>query len=135
MQTGHPAYQDIVERGFCGSVSGDQFSTIHGDMITELFNKETKGTSGPFRAGFSTDPESVNRWVQTIPIYATLRKALRTALYIQSSSKHKEATDQGKRNHRDHVSSLKEKLEGYGVDPFSAESPKIFLWDAKFQRK
>ena len=35
-----------------GSISGQKFYSIHGDLVTELFNKETKGTAGPFRAGF-----------------------------------------------------------------------------------
>ena len=45
------------------------FSTIHCDLVTELFNKETKGSSGPFHCGFSTNSNSVNTWVNTIHIY------------------------------------------------------------------
>ena len=76
-----------------GILSGDPFSTIHGDLITELFNKETKGTGGPFRAGFRKNSEAVNRWVHTIHIHAILGKALRTSLHMKSSSKHKEETN------------------------------------------
>ena len=123
-QTDHQAYNDLLERGMGGSISGDAFSTIHGDLITELFNKETKGTGGPFRSGFSTNIEAVNKWVRTIHIHATLRKALRTALHIKSSSKHKEITDRGKKLHQEHVKSLKKILVGYGTDPFSSDPPK-----------
>ena len=105
-------------------MSGDPFSTIHGDLITELFNKETKGTGGPFRAGFSTNSEAVNKWVHTIHIHAVLRKALRTSLHMKSSSKHKEVTNRGKSVHREHVKNLKEILLGYGTDPFSNDSPR-----------
>ena len=102
-------------------MSGDPFSTIHGDLITELFNKETKGTGGPFRTGFSTNSESV---VRTIHIHAVLRKALRTSLHMKFSSKHKEVTKRGKSVHREHVKNLKEILLGYGTDPFSNDSPR-----------
>ena len=86
-----------------GSISGDPFSTIPGDLITELFNKETKGTGGPFRAGFSTNIEAVNKWVRTIHIHAKLRKMVRTTLHIKSSSKHKEVTNRGRKLHHQHV--------------------------------
>ena len=36
---------------------------------TELFNKETKSTSGPFHCGFSTNTDSLKTWVNTIHIY------------------------------------------------------------------
>ena len=48
-----------------GSLSGDPFSSLHGDLPTELFHRETECTCGPFRSGFSTSNESVNNWVQT----------------------------------------------------------------------
>ncbi|MAG85790.1 MAG: hypothetical protein CMB97_00015 [Flavobacteriaceae bacterium] len=121
-----PAYHDLKSRGHGGSISGGSFSTIHGDLITELFNKETKGTAGPFRAGFSTDIEATNTWVQTIHIHSMLRIALRNQLSIKTSGKHKEATKSGKKLHEEHVSNLKKTLKGYGVDPFSCDPPKCF---------
>ena len=54
-QQNHLAIQNLKGNGFGGSISGEPFSSIHGDLITELFNKETKGTRGPMRAGFSTN--------------------------------------------------------------------------------
>ena len=62
-QAGHPAYDDLLKRGYGASITGDTFSTLSGDLITGLFNKETKRTAGPFRAGFSTDIQLVNTWV------------------------------------------------------------------------
>ncbi len=76
-QTMHPAFTDLKEREMGASISDQPFSSIHGDLVTELFNKETKGTSGPFRSGFSTNIETVNTWVNTIHIHEMLRVALR----------------------------------------------------------
>ena len=89
INTNRNAYEDLVKKGFGASITGQKFSTIHGDLITELFNKQTKGTAGPFRAGFSTDIEAVNRWVSTIHIHCKLREALREELLIKTSSTHK----------------------------------------------
>ena len=122
-QTNHAAFKDLEEKGMGGSISGDKFSSIHGDLVTELFNKETKGTAGPFRAGFSTDIESVNNWVNTIHIHAVLRTSLQKVLRIRTSSKHKELTEGGKILHADHVRKLKEKLLKYGIYPFSSDTP------------
>ena len=36
----HPAYQDLKSRGHGGSITGDFFSTIHGDLITELSTRK-----------------------------------------------------------------------------------------------
>ena len=40
---------------------GEKFLSIH--LVTELINKECKGTAGPFRAGFSNKAAAVNIWV------------------------------------------------------------------------
>ena len=111
-------------KGIGGSLTGDQFSSLHGDLYTELFNKETKSTCGPFRSGFSTSNESVNNWVQTIHIHSEMRIALRKMLKHKTSSKHKEMTTDGKSLHKKHVDNLKQKLIGYGVDLFSGGAPR-----------
>ena len=120
----HPAFEELKERGFGGSVGGGAFSTIHGDLITELFNKETKGTAGPFRSGFSTNPEAVNTWIRTIHIHSKLQETFRQGIMAKTSSKHKELTRGGKRNHADHVKNLKNQLRNYGIDPFDRSPPK-----------
>ena len=56
-------FNELKEKRFGASLTGDVFSTIHGDLRTELFNKETKGTSGLFRCGFSTNIDSVNTYL------------------------------------------------------------------------
>ena len=94
------AYNDLMERGFEASITGQKFSSIHGDLITELFNKQTKGTSAPFRSGFSTDFEAVNRWISTIHIHCKLREALRKELVIKTSSTHKESNYGSRKTHK-----------------------------------
>ena len=73
-QHNHPAIINLKETGFGGSISGEPFSSIHGDLITELFNKETKGSRGPMRAGFSTNHQAVNEWITTIHIHGKVRE-------------------------------------------------------------
>ena len=120
----HPAYESLKNNGFGASISGDKFSSIHGDLITEIFNKETKGNSGPFRKGFSTDIDTVSTWVNTIHIHSQLRVALRQKLHIKTSTKHKEITSSGIMKHINHVKSLKATLRKYGYNPFSDTTPK-----------
>eukprot|EP00795_Rhopilema_esculentum_P001860 gene1860-16355_t len=43
---------------------------------------------------------------------------------MKATSKHKEITPRGKRLHSEHVRNSKNKLRGYGVDPFSTGFPK-----------
>ena len=49
----HPAFKEMKLRGFGGSLSGTPFSNIHGDLITVVFNGETKRNAVPYRAGYS----------------------------------------------------------------------------------
>ena len=44
---------DLTYRGFSGSLSGDSFCCLHGDLITEIFNGQTKRQAGSHCAGFS----------------------------------------------------------------------------------
>ena len=46
---------DLITNGRDVSSFGDLFSTIHGDLVTEYFSKETKGTAWSFRSGYDTD--------------------------------------------------------------------------------
>ena len=41
-QDNNPAIEDLRRRGFGGSLSGSNFSTIYGDLIAEVFNYQTK---------------------------------------------------------------------------------------------
>ena len=41
------AWDDLLKDGFGGSLSGQPFSTIHGDFITETINREVEVRGGP----------------------------------------------------------------------------------------
>ena len=120
------AFQHLSERGFGASVSGERFTSIHGDLITELFNKLTKDTAGPFRAGFSNDISAVNTWVRTIHVHCKLREKFRNMVAFKTSSKHKELCNGSKKIHSKHVTKLKKQLVLYGIDPFSYDKPRSF---------
>ena len=112
-------FNKLKEKRFGASLTGDVFSIVHGDLVTQLFNKGTKGTSGPFRCGFCTNIDSVNTWVNTIYIHAMPKVALRQQLHLKTSLRHNELTKSGQELHLLHIKSLKEKLSGYGIDPFT----------------
>ena len=40
---------ELKEKRFGSGFTGHVFSAIYSDLVTELFNKEKKGSSGPFR--------------------------------------------------------------------------------------
>ena len=40
-QIDHPAFHDLKTKGIGGSITGEKFSEIYGDLFTELFYKET----------------------------------------------------------------------------------------------
>ena len=52
-----------------------------------------------------------------------LKVALRQQLHLKTSSRHKELTKSGKELHLSHVKSLKEKLLGYRIAPFTLGCP------------
>ena len=81
------AFQHLSERGFGASVSGERFTSIHGYLITELFNKLTKDTAGPFHAGFSTDISAVNTWLRIINVHCKQREKFRNIVAFKTSSK------------------------------------------------
>eukprot|EP00794_Sanderia_malayensis_P009432 gene9432-biopygen7559 len=69
------AFNDLALRGHGASESGDIFSCIHGDLVTEHFNGATKGTAGPFQAGYSTNTDAVSRWISTSHIHCKMRSS------------------------------------------------------------
>ena len=42
------AYHDLLVNGYGGSFTGQGFSNAHGNLIIEIFNKETKVDCGLF---------------------------------------------------------------------------------------
>ena len=72
-----PAIEDLKKRGFGGSLSGAKFSNIHGDLITEVFNGETKRSAGPHTSGYSTNVTALNTWVLASHLHAQVQNNLR----------------------------------------------------------
>ena len=96
----------------------ENFSTLHGDLITEIFSGQRKRQAGPHRTGVSTNIKATNRWIRTTNIYAKLRVEVMKKIKTRISSVHKESTPSGIRLHLSHVKSLKDRLKGYGPHPF-----------------
>ena len=72
------AWDELLNHGFGGSLSGQPFSTEHGDLIIEMtVNKEVKVLGGPMQGGYSTDLKSMNRFVKNTHYMAKLRAALK----------------------------------------------------------
>ena len=113
------AITDLTQCGFGGSLSGDSFSYLHGDFITEIFNGQTKRQAGPHCAGFSTDINKVNTWVATSHIHAKVRQILWDKTQLNTSTNHKECTPGARSLQNNNGELLKEKLKSYGTDPFS----------------
>lgn len=65
----------------CGVCSGiktqDSFSTLHGYLATEHFNKKTKGTAWPSYWGYGTDIHAVSQWLQTSYIHNKMNNVLK----------------------------------------------------------
>ena len=66
-------------------------------LVTEHFNRETKGTAGPFRSGYSTDQQALNRWIKTSHIHSKVRVAVKMKFSLYTFSTHKELTIRNKR--------------------------------------
>ena len=89
-RTNSDIYKDLVEHGYTASITGDTFSAVHGDLITEWFNKQTKGKGDPFRSGYSSKLADFNTYVRTMHIHAQLHREMKIKLMINNSSSHKE---------------------------------------------
>ena len=98
------------------------FANVHGDLVTEYFNKETEGTAGPFRLGYSRNLDVHSKWRSNIHLHAKLRM-----LKLKTSSKHRELTDSRRRKHCANVMALKQKLKDNNHDPFSEDAAKSYV--------
>ena len=130
------SFQDLAFRGIGANYSGNKFASVYGDLVTEYFNQETKGTAGPFRQGYSTDTARTNEWVNTVHIHAKLRMAMRNKINIKTSSTHKELTDRAKKNdHKENVTFLKDALKSYNTNPFDEGPAKGFTTGVELNSK
>ena len=79
------AVAGLDEIGLDGFLSGLPFSSLHGDLTTEIFNGQTKLQAGPHAAGVSTDINKVNNWVQTTHLHAKLQCTFTKKIAIKKS--------------------------------------------------
>ena len=86
------AVADLDERSIGGSLSGLPFTSLHGDLITGIFNSQTKRKAGPHADGFSKKIIKVNDWVRTADTHAKLRCIFIKKIKLQTNSCHKECT-------------------------------------------
>ena len=106
-------------------MSGSNFSTIHGDLVTEVFNGETKRQPGPHRLGYSTNSDAVNERVTTAHVHAKLKEKLNEKIKLSTSCVHKETTPGAKKVNDSHIQLLYTKLAHYGTDPFDGNARDI----------
>ena len=110
--------KDLSQRGFSGSLSGDSFSYLYVDLMTNI-QRSNKIQARPHCAGFSTDIVKVNAWVATSHIHAKVRQTRLEKIQLNTSTNHKECTPGASRLHNN-VELLKEKLTSCGTDPLGA---------------
>ena len=81
----------LLKKGFRGSLSGEPFSTIPGDLITEVsINREVKVRSGPVMSGYSTSDKTDDAFIKTSHVMAKIRSKLMEQVNLLSSWVHKE---------------------------------------------
>ena len=104
-------WKDLKENDFGGSLSGDKFSTRHGDLIIEMtVNREVKVRVRPVQGGYSTDFDAMNM---------KLRSVLKERIRLLTFLKHKETTLGARKKHETMIKRLVTKLEEV-LDPFSS---------------
>ena len=108
----------MIKAGIGESLSGDNFSSILGDLITEVFNGETKQQAGPHRSDFSTNVDAVNTWIKTTNIHTKLRKKFNDTIRLTTDTHHKETTQNKMKRHSQHVKNLKDQLKKYNNNSF-----------------
>ena len=112
-------WKDLKESGFGGSLTGDKFSTKHGDLIIETTkNREVKFRGGLMQDGYSTDLYAMKIFVKDSHLLAKLRRVLIEHIHLLTSSKHKEITLGARKKHENKIKRLVTKL-GEVLDPFS----------------
>ena len=70
-------WESIAKEGLGASRSGNEFSAIHGELMIETtINREVKVRGGPMQGGYSTNIESMNKFVRTSHLMAKVGSAL-----------------------------------------------------------
>lgn len=119
-KTNPTTWNELKENAFGGSLTGDSFSTVHGDFITEVtVNREVKVRGGPMQGGFSTSLKAEDAFIKTNHLMAKVRAALNEKFKIMTTSTHKETAQGAKKQHENTVQALVDQMSKY-MDPFAA---------------
>ena len=99
-------------------MSGEQFSTIHGDLMTEVtINRDAKVRGGSMMGGYSTSDKTNDAFVKTSHVMAKSRSDLTEQVHLLSSCVHEELSPGSRKHHDKIVTDMKEKVLDY-CDPF-----------------
>ena len=66
--------------------SEETFSAIHGDAVTEQFDKKSKETAEPYQSEYISRQNTVNKWDLTSHIHAKMRTIQQEKTEITYSS-------------------------------------------------
>ena len=78
---------DLETFGYGNSLSGDKFSTIPGDLVTEVaINREVNVTGGPIRGGYSASMNAEN-FILNSHMLSKLKKRIEKQNEFENRSK------------------------------------------------
>ena len=111
------AFSDLKIFGPGDSLSGNKFSTIPGDLVTEVaIYREVKVRGGPMRGGHSASINAEN-FILNSHMLVKLKKELKKKMNLKTESNHKESTPGKIKKHEEQIAELIGSLIDY-VDPF-----------------
>ena len=120
-------FSDLEIFGPGVSLSGNKFSTIPGDLVTEVaIYREVKVRGGPMRGGpmrggpmrgGHSDSINAENFILNSHMLPKLKKELKNKMNLKTESYHKESTPRENKKHEEQIAELIGSLGDY-VDPF-----------------
>ena len=111
------AFSNLEIFGPGDRLSGNKFSTIPGDLVTEVaIYREVKVRGGPVRGGHSVSINAEN-FILNSHMLVKLKKELKKKMNLKTESNHKESTPGKIKKHEEQIAELIGSLIDY-VDPF-----------------
>ena len=77
----------MIFNPFGATSPGHYFSTIHGDLIMDYFNKASKETAKFYRSEYISHHKTVNKWVVIFHDHSKFSMIQRKRLQLHTSSK------------------------------------------------
>ena len=93
-----------------GYINGKKQFEMHIGLFAEFFNRQTRGTVGNFRSGFSSVSDVVNSQFNKILIHKLLRKDLPKSFHMKITLTQKEKVASGIKIRVELIKNLKQKL-------------------------